>query len=33
MVVEDMEIMLTALGGNANALKGINPERVYGTGQ
>ncbi len=29
MMVYDMEIMLTALGGNANALKDIDPSLVY----
>jgi hypothetical protein len=33
MMLEDMNIMLTALGGNTNALRSINPERVYATGQ
>jgi ABC-type Zn uptake system ZnuABC Zn-binding protein ZnuA len=33
MVLADMQIMLTALGGNTSALQSINPERVYASGQ
>lgn len=29
MMLKDMEVMLTALGGNADALKGVNPERIH----
>lgn len=33
MVLEDMELMLNALSGNISALKSVNPERVYNSGQ
>jgi ABC-type Zn uptake system ZnuABC Zn-binding protein ZnuA len=33
MMLNNMQIMLAALGGNADALKSINPERVYASGQ
>jgi hypothetical protein len=32
MMLYDMEIMLPALGGNADALKGINPAPTYQKG-
>jgi ABC-type Zn uptake system ZnuABC Zn-binding protein ZnuA len=32
MILGDLDLMLTALGGNADALKNVNPERVYQAG-